>query len=90
LEKIAEKYKEEEEACKQEYLKILAEQQNIINQEIQEIANQKVIQQLEYDKLKGIVDAATEAAKREEEKKNKIDFYKLQIPDSDLEEIKKL
>jgi hypothetical protein len=34
-------------------------------------------QQLEYNKLKGIVDAATEAAKREEEKKNKIDFYKL-------------
>jgi hypothetical protein len=54
------------------------------------LQNQKDIAQEEYKKLKQIVNTATEAALREEKKKQQIDFYKLQIPEKDLKTIKKL
>ena len=53
---------------------------------------QKEIQENEklLESLKHKVDAATEVAKREEEKRTAVDFYRLQLSAADCEEVKKL
>ena len=53
---------------------------------------QKEIQENEklLESLKHKVDAATEVAKREEEKRTAVDFYRLQLSTADCEEVKKL
>ena len=53
---------------------------------------QKEIQENEklLETLKHKVDAATEVAKREEEKRTAVDFYRLQLSAADCEEVKKL
>jgi predicted patatin/cPLA2 family phospholipase len=44
LEKLAEKYRDDEELCKQEYLKLLADYQENINTEMRIITDQKIAQ----------------------------------------------
>lgn len=65
-----------------------------INQDSAEIIAQyqKEIQENEklLETLKHKVDAATEVAKREEEKRTAVDFYRLQLSAADCEEVKKL
>ncbi len=87
LEQVSLKYQEEEEACKEEYLQAISE----FAEEFQlGIANQKqefVDLQAKLKDLREKVNTAVEAAKREEEKKSEKDFYRLVLPESDLQEI---
>ena len=58
--------------------------------QIAEIDTQVAAKDEALKNLKTKVDAATEAAKREEEKRTSIEFYKLQLSTTDIEEVKKL
>ena len=87
LEKISLKYQEDEEACKEEYLQAISEfaqdfQLNIAHQKQEAFALQA-----QLTELREKVSTAVAAAKREEEKKSEKDFYRLVLPDSDLQEI---
>ena len=88
IENISEKYSEDEEQCRQEYLQLLKELAYDYNLK-QEEYNEKF---KEYSKklntLKETVDAATTIAKREQQEKEKIDFYRLKLSDVDKDEIK--
>ena len=63
-----------------------------INNDIQNTRNtalqEKKQIQTEIDKLKASLSAGVEARLREQEKKDKIDFYKLSISDADLADVK--
>lgn len=90
LEKVAQKYQEDEATYLQEYLKT-------VNSYVEEFQLKTKQQNIEYTEqqekltqLKWIVDTAVEAAKREEEKKQKLHFYHIQLSDADIEEIARL
>ena len=76
--------------CEAEYLSTLADFASNYQQEIKakraEIAKFKV----QLDELHELVETAVEANKRELEKIQQQDFYRLNIPEKDLEEIKQL
>ena len=65
-----------------------------INEDIQNTRNialqEKEQIQAEIDKLKASLSAGVEARLREQEKKDKINFYKLSISDADLADVKML
>ena len=74
-------------------LQCQANEQKISQDSAKKIAQyQKEIQENEklLETLKHKVDAATEVAKREEEKRTAVDFYRLQLSATDCEEVKKL
>lgn len=74
-------------------LQCQAKEQKISQDSAEKIAQyQKQIQENEQllETLKHKVDAATEVAKREEEKRTAVDFYRLQLSAADCEEVKKL
>ena len=90
LERAAAKYQEDEEACKEEYLRAIQEfaiefQQSIANQKMEFVELQVTLTD-----LKDKVATAVEAAKREEEKRTKKDFYRLILSETDLQEIQYL
>ena len=90
LEKASLKYQEDEEACKEQYLQAIKEfalefQQSISRQKIEYLDFRK-----QLDELRKTVNVAVEAAKREEEKKNEKDFYRLVLSETDLQEIQYL
>ena len=89
-EQLSEKYRKIEAEYQAEYEQVLADANenynNSIAQYTQEIETTKLI----LKKLKDTVDRATEAAKREEEKKSSLDFYRLKISEQDIIEIKHL
>ena len=90
LEKIAEKYQQDELDYQQEYLKTIQEA-------AEAFANDVMDKKEEIDKLSSILNslrssvaAAVEAHKRDLEDKTKADYYRLQVPEQDVLEIKKL
>lgn len=87
LEAISLKYQSDEEACRQEYLDAIKEfaaefHENVVNQKATVAALQYQLQDLQSK-----VNTAVEAAKREEEKKSAKDFYRLVLPETDLQEV---
>ena len=90
LEVISKKYQEDEEACKEEYLQAMSEfacefQASIARQKGEYFDFCKQLKE-----LRATVNAAVEAAKREEAKKTEKDFYRLVLSETDLQEIQYL
>ena len=90
LERISLKYQEDEEACKTEYLNAIKEFAEDFQESIKDQKAEFVTLQLELKDLRSKVDAAVEAAKREEAKRTEKDFYRLILSESDLLEIQYL
>ena len=90
LERAAIKYQEDEQQYQDEYLKTIKESAEAF---ANEIMDKKIeIDQLteRLNSLRASVHAAVEAHKRDLEDKNKAEFYRLQVPESDVREISKL
>lgn len=89
-ERMAQKYQQAEDNYQQEYLKVIEESTkeytNLIIQKQEEL--NKISQELVEAKAKQ--NAIVEANKRAEEVKQKEQFYKLNLSEIDIEEIKKL
>lgn len=90
LESVGKKYQADEEAYKESYLRVMQESAEEYaalfaekNSEYQELNAQ-------LDKLRSTVKAAVAASLREEEKNNKITFYKLDIPLLNVQEVEKI
>ena len=89
-EKMSEQYKIYEQECKDEYFTTL---QEAVQEYIQSIENYKnTLKQLEnkIDDKRAIVAAAVAAQKRTAEMENQKDFYRLNLSDEDIQEIKRL
>ena len=89
-ERMAQEYQKAEEDYQQEYLKVIKETAEgyklVIEQKQSEL--QQVL--LELQEAKAKQDVIIEANKRAEEVKQKEQFYKLNLSETDIEEIKKL
>lgn len=74
----------------QDYLQLLQESTEVYNQEIEnkQIELQKLLKEILEQKTK--IKVIVEANKREEQKRNETEFYKLIIPKEDIIEINKL
>lgn len=90
LEAAAAKYQEDEEAYKLAYLDTVRECAEGLNQVLADIHNKIVVATKELDELQTNIDSLVENAKREEELRQAADFYRLVLPEKDLEEIKML
>ena len=90
LEIIAAKYQEDENACKEHYLQLTKECAEDFQVEMNNLTHDYTILQKSFAQLKLNVDTAVATAKREEEKRQEKNFYRLVLPDSDLNEIAQL
>lgn len=90
LERISMKYQEDEEACKEEYLQAIQEFAQEFHLSIANHKREFLDLQLQLQDMRDKVHTAVEAAKREEEKKNEKDFYRLVLSETDLQEIQYL
>lgn len=90
LEKAAKKYQADEEACREHYLQVQKECTEELAIVIDNLNHDYNILKTTFDVLKQNVDTAVASAKREEEKRQEKNFYRLIIPESDLYEISQL
>ena len=90
LEQIALKYQNDEAECQQYYLQSMQDYVAQFQKEINLISTAKISLSNELAALQSAVDAAVAAAKREEEKREAQNFYRLVIPESDQHEIAQL
>lgn len=90
LEIIAAKYQEDENACKEHYLQMAKECAEDFQVEMNNLTHDYTILQQAFSELKLNVDTAVAASKREEEKRQEKNFYRLVLPESDLNEIAQL
>lgn len=90
LEQAAKKYQDDEAAYEKEYLKTIQEYANEFAETF--VQKQEELKQLQdtITDLRQTVTAAVEANKRHLEEQTQQDFYRLQLPSSDINEIKKL
>lgn len=89
-EKLSSNYKQLEESARKEYLQALVGFQDSIQKEISSKQNQLLKVETQLNELTNKLNAAVEANKRAEEVRTKQDFYRLQLSDIDIEEIKRL
>ena len=87
---MSDKYKKLEEAAKKEYLESLEDYTNSFQQEIENKQNELEKVNLQLNDLTAKLDSAIEAAKRAEEIKLNQEFYRLQLSQADIDEIKRL
>lgn len=87
---LGQTFQNEEAAAKEEYLKVIQSYQNDAKEKMDALDKEIQDKTSLLDTLKHKVDAATEVAKREEEKRTAVDFYRLQLSATDVEEVKKL
>ena len=90
LEQVAAQYQEKEEEYKSAYLLAM---QECAGQWLKDIETFKLMSEEArnyFDDLQSKVDAAVAASKREEEKRQEQNFYRLVLPESDLYEITQL
>lgn len=87
---LGQAFQSEEAAAKEEYLKVIQSYQNDAKEKMNALDKEIQDKTSLLDTLKHKVDAATEVAKREEEKRTAVDFYRLQLSAIDVEEVKKL
>lgn len=90
LEVYAEQYRQDEEACKAHYLQIAKECAEALEVQIENLTHDYNLLQQVFAELKLNVDTAVATAKREEEKRQEKNFYRLVLPESDLHEIAQL
>lgn len=90
LEVIAAKYQSDEEACKAHYLQMTKECAADFQAEMADLTHDYAILQKAFADLRLNVDTAVATAKREEEKRQAKNFYRLVLPESDLNEIAQL
>lgn len=90
LESYAAKYQADEEACRQHYLQIQQECAEEVAKQIDNLNHDYQVLKIVFDNLKQNVDTAVASAKREEEKRQEKNFYRLVLPESDLCEISQL
>jgi len=90
LEVIAAKYQEDENACKEHYLQMAKECAEDFQVEMNNLTHDYTILQQAFSELKLNVDTAVAASKREEEIRQEKNFYRLVLPESDLNEIAQL
>lgn len=87
---MSDKYKKLEEAAKKEYLESLEDYTISFQQEIENKQNKLEKVNLQLNDLTAKLDSAIEAAKRAEEIKSNQEFYRLQLSQADIDEIKRL
>lgn len=87
---MSDKYKKLEEAAKKEYLESLEDYTISFQQEIENKQNELEKVNLQLNDLTAKLDSAIEAAKRAEEIKLNQEFYRLQLSQTDIDEIKRL
>ena len=89
-EKMSKKYRDLEQKAEKEYQILLADYSNNFLQEIENKKAELNDINNQISDLTAKLTSMVEANKRAEEVKNKKDFYRLNLPDVDIEEIKKL
>lgn len=87
---MSDKYKKLEEAAKKEYLESLEDYTISFQQEIENKQNELEKVNLRLNDLTAKLDSAIEAAKRAEEIRLNQEFYRLQLSQVDIDEIKRL
>ena len=90
LEAIAAKYQADEEAYKEQYLETVKEYARDMIVKMEDLKHDYAILEAAFSELRLNVDTAVASAKREEEKKQAKNFYRLVLPESDLHEIAQL
>ena len=89
-ERLSFRLEEDRNSYKDAYLKSVEEIVKGFNEDSKSKKEEILQFQQELDRYKSLVDAAVEAKKREEEKESQQDFYRLQLSEQDIAEIKKL
>lgn len=87
LEAISLKYQSDEEEYKQEYLNAIKEFTADFQESIAAQKTEFIVLQAQLNDLQSKVNTAVEAAKREEAKRTEKDFYRLVLPEADLQEV---
>ena len=87
LETISLKYQSDEEEYKQEYLNAIKEFTADFQESITAQKTEFIVLQAQLNDLQSKVNTAVEAAKREEAKRTEKDFYRLVLPEADLQEV---
>ena len=90
LEQIAQKFQNDEEVYRQTYLQVVKEYAEQFASTMTQIKQEKDTAQLELEQLQNAVNVAVATAKREEEKRQAKNFYRLVLPESDINEISQL
>lgn len=90
LEAIAAKYQADEEACKEHYLQMAKECAEAMATQMDNLTHDYALMEAAFTELRLNVDTAVASAKREEEKRQEKNFYRLVLPESDLYEISQL
>ena len=88
LEQAGAQYQQDEEVYQEHYLQLLKECALEYAQKEEELKNKFSVLQNKLDDISTKVTAAVEAAKREEEKRNQENFYRLILTEEDVKEIK--
>ena len=83
-------FKDYQQSCKDEYLQTLHDCANAFSEQILQKQQELARVEVQLLELKSNLVAAVEANKREQEIKNKQNFYKLNLSTEDIEEIEKL
>lgn len=89
-EKLSAEYEESRQKAEQEYIELMAYQSATLVKELNATTTAIKNAELQLAGLAAKVSAATAAAKRQEEMETAQDFYRLNLPDIDIEEIIKL
>ena len=90
LEAIAAKYQADEEAYKEQYLETVKEYAKDMIVKMEDLKHDYAILEAAFSELRLNVDTAVASAKRDEEKRQAKNFYRLVLPESDLHEISQL
>lgn len=90
LEQVAKKYQADEEEYKQHYLQIVEEGAKAFSEQMTLIGQQAEEASETLEQIRNAVNVAVANAKREEEKKQAKNFYRLVLPESDIKEIAQL
>ena len=90
LEEVAKKYQSEEAEYQAFYIESLKEYVDHFRKATEQFKNEEALIKARLTELQNAVDVAVEAAKREEEMREAINFYRLVIPENDLHEIAQL
>lgn len=88
--RVAEDYRAREAEYEQEYLTVLSDTSQAFTETIQQHKSEIFELNTKLTQLRSAVNAAVEAAKRRAEEETQRDFYRLQLSDTDVSEIRKL
>lgn len=90
VERSAENYRKATESYQIEYQMAMREATKGLTEKLNELKLMYENKYNEFSNLEAIVNAAVEANKREQEKKDQQNFYRLRLSEDDIKEIKKL